>query len=90
MSNWLTTFTITFGLFFLALLGLLISWLVKGEKFKGGSCGKRPGVKKDDSCGKDPTCMVCNPPKEENKGPRANRFMTPQIPEEGNDDDRTD
>lgn len=69
MSELLVTFAITFGLFLLALLGFLISWFVKGEKFKGGTCGRRPTEKKDDACGTDVTCVLCNPQGEKKKGP---------------------
>lgn len=83
MKELITTFGLTFGLLFLAIMGLLISWLVKGEVFKGGSCGKRPQTKKNSQCGTDISCVLCNP-----TGEQAKRQVAPKN-EEDQDDDST-
>ena len=54
------TFLITFILVVLAITALSIGWLITGKpKIVRGSCGIDPGRRRDEHCGKDIRCDLC-------------------------------
>lgn len=59
------TFLITFILVVLAITALSIGWLITGKpKIVRGSCGLDPQRRRDDHCGKDIRCDLCEKSKE--------------------------
>ncbi len=62
------TFLITFVLIVLAIAALSIGWLVTGKpKITRGSCGIDPERRRDEHCGKDIRCDLCDHPAKEEK-----------------------
>jgi hypothetical protein len=54
------TFLITFVLVILAITALSIGWLITGKpKIVRGSCGLDPQRRRNDHCGKDIRCDLC-------------------------------
>ncbi len=59
------TFLITFVLVVLAITALSIGWLITGKpKMVRGSCGIDPQRRRDEHCGKDIRCGLCEKPEE--------------------------
>lgn len=60
MSELLPTVIVATLLVLAAVFALSIGFLLTGKhKIKGGSCGRAPSKKMDDSCGTDATCNLC-------------------------------
>lgn len=61
MSTLLLTILIACVLVVLAIAGLCISWLLTGKSsLRPGACGRAPSRKRDEHCGTDTTCSLCN------------------------------
>lgn len=59
MRTLFVTLLLAFALLLLAVAGLAIGKLITGLPRLQRLCGSRPGEKKSDSCGDDPSCPVC-------------------------------
>ncbi|CCB85988.1 MULTISPECIES: hypothetical protein [Parachlamydia] len=61
MSDFTTTLIIAFFAIIVALLLLGLGWLLTGKsKIKPGSCGRDPTQKKDNECGDQFSCTLCD------------------------------
>lgn len=72
MDNWLTIFFMTFALLAVALFGMAIGWLLTGRNRMHKRCGSKPG-QRDEGCGKNSSCELCDPSLGENKRQRQAR-----------------
>lgn len=60
MSTITLTFIISAIILIIAMGILAIGWLVKGKSIlRPGACGRNPHQKKQDSCGKETSCHLC-------------------------------
>lgn len=61
MSPLLLTILIAFVIVAAAVALLAISWLITGQSnMKPGACGRAPSAKKDESCGDENSCSLCD------------------------------
>ena len=61
MSSLAITLTLAFAVVVLALAMLGISRILTGKSsLRPGACGRDPNKKRDDDCGKDADCQLCN------------------------------
>lgn len=61
MSALLLTLGIAFFIIVLSLAFMGISWLLTGKlKIKPGACGRDPNKKREESCGTDVNCQLCD------------------------------
>lgn len=59
MDLFVTTM-VAFSIILLAFALLGIGWLITGKmKFRIGTCGRAPNQKKDEKCGKQTRCGLC-------------------------------
>lgn len=64
MSNLFLTLIIAFVVIVLAIAALAIGWLITGRTRIERSCGRDPTQKKEESCGTQRTCDLCEHPAE--------------------------
>ncbi len=61
MSPLLLTILIAFFIVASAIALLAIGWLITGKsKMTPGACGRAPTAKKNDSCGDETSCSLCD------------------------------
>lgn len=60
MSTLMLTILIAFVFVILAIAGLAIGWLFTGKSsIRAGSCGRLPNKDRDQGCGTNSTCSLC-------------------------------
>lgn len=63
MSTLLTTMLLAFIVVLLAIVALTIGWLITGkQKLTPGACGRDPNKQKNDKCGSQVNCQLCDKP----------------------------
>lgn len=65
MTSLLLTIIIAFVIVMIAIAFLAIGWLATGKsKIRPGACGRDPTKQKEEDCGKNSSCGLCEKPKD--------------------------